>query len=66
MLEIRSVQKEFIVFDTDEEEAIMRFDSYDAAADFVADLVMAESREQLRAWQSPSERRRFYLSPQPS
>jgi hypothetical protein len=51
------------VFDTDEQEAIMRFGSYADAADLVADLVIAESREQLQAWQSPAARSHFYLVP---
>jgi hypothetical protein len=62
MLEIRPAQTGFIVFDTDEQEAIMRFGSYSDAADLVADLVIAESREQLQAWQSPAVRSRFYLA----
>jgi hypothetical protein len=63
MLEIRPGQTGFIVFDTDEQEAIMRFGSYADAADLVADLVIAESREQLQAWQSPAARSHFYLVP---
>jgi hypothetical protein len=63
MLEIRPGQTGFIVFDTDEQEAIMRFGSYADAADLVVDLVIADSREQLKAWQSPATRSRFYLVP---
>lgn len=57
MLEIRPAQKGFIVFDTEEQESVMRFDSYRAAVDLVAELVIAESREHLQAWASPTERR---------
>lgn len=49
MLEIRQATKGFIVFDTDEQAAIMRFDSHADAADLIADLVIAESREQRQA-----------------
>ena len=35
MLEIRPAREGFIVFDTDEQEAIMRFKSRDEAADLV-------------------------------
>ena len=45
MLEIRPVCKGFIVFDTDEQEPIMRFDNQTDAANLVADLFIAESRE---------------------
>jgi len=62
MLEIRPAREGFIVFDTDEQEAIMRFESRDEAADLVAELVIAESREQLQAWKPPSARRQFYLA----
>jgi hypothetical protein len=62
MLEIRPAREGFIVFDTDEQEAIMRFKSRDEAADLVVELVIAESREQLRAWKPPSARRQFYLA----
>lgn len=62
MLEIRQAKKGFIVFDTDEQAAIMRFDSHAAAADLIADLVIAEYGEQLKAWQSPGERQSFYLA----
>ena len=62
MLEIRQATKGFIVFDTDEQAAIMRFDSHADAADLIADLVITESREQLKAWQSPAERQHFYLA----
>ncbi len=61
MLEIRPARKGFIVFDTDEQEPIMRFDNRADATDLVAELLMAESREQLQAWQSPQERKKFYL-----
>jgi hypothetical protein len=49
MLEIRQATKGFIVFDTDEQAAIMRFDSHADAADLIAVLVIAESREQRQA-----------------
>jgi hypothetical protein len=62
MLEIRPARKGFVVFDSDEQEAIMRFGSYGDAVDLVAELVMAESREQLQAWQPPSVRQQFYLA----
>jgi hypothetical protein len=58
MLEIRPARKGFIVFDTDEREPIMRFDNRADATDLVAELVMAESREQLQAWQSPQARKK--------
>ncbi|MBB6249001.1 hypothetical protein [Rhodanobacter sp. A1T4] len=43
MLEIRPTPEGFILFDTDEQEAIMRFDSREEAAELVAELVIAES-----------------------
>jgi len=46
MFEIRPALEGFIVFDTDEQESIMRFDSCHATVDLVAELVIAESREQ--------------------
>jgi len=52
MLEIRPSREGFIVFDTDEQESIIRFDNYRAAVDLVAELVIAESREQAHAWRS--------------
>ena len=63
MFEIRSTRREFVVFDTVEQEAIMRFDNRDDADNLVVELVMAESRDQLKAWQSPATRRFFYLTP---
>jgi len=36
------------MFDTDEQEPIIRSDSRDEAADLVTELVILESREQLR------------------
>ena len=47
MLEIRPARKGFIVFDTDEQEPIMRFDSREEAVDLVAELVTAESLHSL-------------------
>jgi len=49
------------VFDTDEQESIMLFDNKADAADLVAELVIVESREQLKAWKSPAARQSFYL-----
>jgi hypothetical protein len=62
MLEIRPAQTGFIVFDTDEQEPIMRFGSYADAPDLVADLVIAESREHLKAWKSSAAWSHFYLA----
>jgi len=56
MLEIRSAHKGFVVFDTDKQEAIMRFDNRSDAANLVAELVIAESQDQLQAWQPPAKR----------
>jgi hypothetical protein len=49
MLEIRPARAGFVVFDADDQEPIMRFDNQAAAADLVAEPVIAEPREQLRA-----------------
>jgi len=57
MFEIRSSSAGFIVFDTAEQESIMRFDSKDEAAELVAELVIAESCAQLQAWKPPTVRR---------
>jgi hypothetical protein len=56
MFEIRSVHKGFVVFNTDEQEPSMRFDNRSDAADLVAELVIAESQDQLQAWQPPAKR----------
>jgi hypothetical protein len=45
MLEVRPTPEGFILFDTDEQEAIMRFDNQADATKLVAELVIAESRE---------------------
>lgn len=42
MLEIRAAPKGFVVFDTTEQEPIMRFDNRADATDLVAELVIAE------------------------
>jgi hypothetical protein len=42
MLEIRSERKGFVVFDTDEQEPIMRFDNRADAVDLVAELTLAK------------------------
>jgi len=56
MFEIRSSPAGFVVFDTTKQEPIMRFDSKDEAAEFVAELVIADSYEQLEAWKPPTAR----------
>jgi len=56
MFEIRSLPEGFVVFDTAKQEPIMRFDSKDEAAEFVAELVIAESYAQLQAWKPPRAR----------
>ena len=56
MFEIRSLPEGFVVFDTAKQEPIMRFDSKDEAAEFVAELVIADSYEQLEAWKPPTAR----------
>lgn len=56
MLEIRTAADNFVVFDTFEDEPIMRFDSRDEALDLIVELTMAETRAQLHAWVSPKER----------
>jgi len=48
MLKIRPEHAGFVMFDTDEQEPIIRSDSRDEAADLVTELVILESREQLR------------------
>lgn len=45
MLEIRATPEGFILFDTGEQEAIMRFDSRGEAEDLIAELMIAESPE---------------------
>jgi len=57
MLEIRAAHPGFVVFDTTEQEPIMRFDSKDEATELVAELVIAESCAQLQAWKPPTTRR---------
>jgi len=57
MFEIRSSSAGFVVFDTTEQEPIMRFDSKDEATELVAELVIAESCAQLQAWKPPTARR---------
>ena len=49
------------MFDTETQESVMRFATRADAVDLVVELVIAESREQLQAWQSPAARREFYL-----
>ena len=57
MIEIRPALKGFVVFDTDEQEAIMRFGNFRDAVDLVSELVMAESREQLQVWRTAARPR---------
>jgi hypothetical protein len=40
-------------------ESIMLFGSYRDAVDLIAELVIAESRDQLPAWQPPCGRQQF-------
>jgi hypothetical protein len=54
MLEILPARKGFVVYDTEEQESVMRFDSYRAAVDLVVELIAAESRERLQGWISPT------------
>lgn len=49
MLEIRMVSNQFVVFDADTEEGIMRFDNQADASDLVLELMISDSFDRLEA-----------------
>jgi hypothetical protein len=50
MLEVRHDQNEFVVYDSEAEEAVMRFATRRAADTFIAELVIADEHAKLLRW----------------
>lgn len=56
MLEIRTCSDSFVVFDTEDDAPVMRFDRRDQAVDLIVELVEAETLEGIQTFDASSEK----------
>lgn len=50
MLEIRAASDSFVVFDTEDDSPVMRFESRDEAVNLIVELVEAETLEGIQSF----------------
>lgn len=55
MLDIRPIANRFVVFDTEFNEPVMRFDNRPDADAFLAEMTIAECHALLESWAAPGK-----------
>ena len=55
MLDVRPIANRFVVFDTEFNEPVMRFDNRPDAEAFLAEMTIAECNALVESWEAPEK-----------
>jgi hypothetical protein len=55
MLDVRPIANRFVIFDTEFNEPVMRFDNRPDADAFLAEMTIAECHALLESWEAPDK-----------